>query len=114
MQIQDNDIIIRNAEKDDCNQLATWCNDGSVMTHAGFPLGLNTTAEEIKNQIAKDTDETRRRLIIEYQGQSIGEMSYHNMGNHVADIGIKICEASFQEKRIGTDCFKHADPRAFP
>ena len=49
----------------------------------------------------KDTDETRRRLIIEYQGQSIGEMSYHNIENHVAEIGIKICEASFQEKGLG-------------
>ena len=101
MRIQNNDIIIRNAEEGDCTQLAAWWNDGNVMAHAGFPLGLNTTAEEIKKQIAKDTDETKRRLIIEYQGQSIGEMSYYNVGNHVAEIGIKICESSFQEKGLG-------------
>ena len=101
MRIQENDITIRNAEAGDCDQLAAWWNDGNVMAHAGFPLGLNTTAEEIRNQIAEDTDETKRRLIIEYRGQSIGEMSYYNMGNHVAEIGIKICESSFQEKGLG-------------
>ena len=101
MRIQENDITIRNAGADDCDQLATWWNDGNVMAHAGFPLGLNTTSEEIKNQIAEDTDETKCRLIIEYRGQSIGEMCYYNMGNHVAEIGIKICEPSFQEKGLG-------------
>lgn len=101
MWIQHNDIIIRNVEEGDCNQLAAWWNDGNVMAHAGFPLGLNTTAEEIKKQIAEDTDETKRRLIIEYQGQRIGEMSYYNVGNHVAEIGIKICVSSFQEKGLG-------------
>ena len=101
MRIQKNDITIRNAEKGDCNQLAAWWNDGNVMAHAGFPLGLNTTAEEISRQIAEDTDETRRRLIIDYHGQSIGEMSCRNMGNHVAEIGIKICETPFQEKGLG-------------
>ena len=101
MQIRNNEIIIRNAEKGDCNQLAAWWNDGNVMAHAGFPLGLNTTAKEIESKIAEDTDETKRRLIIEYQGQSIGEMSCCNMGNYVAEIGIKICEASFQEKGLG-------------
>ena len=101
MYIQNNDIIIRNAEKGDCSQLAAWWNDGNVMAHAGFPLGLNTTAEEIQNKIAEDTDETKRRLMIEYQGQRIGEMNCYNVGNHVAEIGIKICESSFQEKGLG-------------
>lgn len=101
MRIQKNDIIIRNVEPSDCAQLAAWWNDGKVMAHAGFPLGLNTTAKDIENQIAQDTDETKRRLIIEYQGQSIGEMSYYNLGNQVAEIGIKICEVSFQERGLG-------------
>ena len=101
MRIQENDIIIRNAGTGDCDQLATWWNDGNVMAHAGFPLGLNTTAEEIRTHIAEDTDETKRRLIIEYRGQSIGEMSYYNKGNHVAEIGIKICDPTYQEKGLG-------------
>ncbi len=101
MYIQNDNIIIRNAEEGDCARLAAWWNDGSVMAHAGFPLGLHTTAGQIRDQIAGDTDETKRRLIIEYKGQSIGEMSFHNMGDHVAEIGIKICEASFREKGLG-------------
>lgn len=47
MRIQKNDLTIRNAEKSDCDQLAAWWNNGNVMAHAGFPLGLNITAEEM-------------------------------------------------------------------
>ena len=101
MKIQKDGITIRNAEKTDCDQLAAWWNDGNVMAHAGFPLGLNTTAEEIENQIAQDSDETKRRLIIEYQDQPIGEMSYYNIGNETAEIGIKICNPEFQERGLG-------------
>ena len=101
MRIQKNDLLIRNAGEGDCEQLAIWWNDGNVMAHAGFPLGLHTTAEEIRDKIAEDTDETKRRLIIEYRGRSIGEMSCYNLGDHAAEIGIKICESSFQEKGLG-------------
>lgn len=57
--------------KRDCEQLAAWWNDGTVMDHAGFPNGLGTSAAEIKKQIADDRDETRRRLIIEYNNVRI-------------------------------------------
>ena len=97
MRIQKDDIIIRNAEKADCGQLAAWWNDGKVMAHAGFPLGLNTTAEEIASRIAGDSDDTRRRLIIEYRGRRIGETSYTILDDQTAEIGIKICE----EKGLG-------------
>lgn len=39
--------------------------------------------------------------MIEYRGVAIGEMSYYNNGNCVAEIGIKICEADDQEKGLG-------------
>lgn len=68
MKIIYNDLCIRNAEDKDCEQLATWWNDGSVMAHASFPNGLETTAEKIKEQIANDNDNTKRRLIIEFRG----------------------------------------------
>jgi RimJ/RimL family protein N-acetyltransferase len=71
------------------------------MAHAGFPLGLNTTAEEIAESISSDSDETRRRLIIEYKGLAIGETSYGNVGDRTAQIGIKICEPDYQEKGLG-------------
>lgn len=74
MNIKYHQLCIRNAEKRDCEQLAAWWNDGTVMDHAGFPNGLGTSAAEIKKQIADDRDETRRRLIIEYNDMRIGEM----------------------------------------
>lgn len=94
-------ITIRNAEKADCPQLAAWWNDGKVMAHAGFPMGLDTTAEKIAESISADTDDTRRRLILEYDNAPIGEMSFRNQGNGIVEIGIKICETAHQEKGIG-------------
>ena len=101
MRIENGDLCIRNAESADCAQLAAWWNDGAVMAHAGFPNGLGTSAEAVAAQIASDTDDTRRRLMIEYQGIAIGEMSYRNQGDHVAEIGIKICDPAYQEKGLG-------------
>ncbi|MCR5005217.1 MAG: GNAT family N-acetyltransferase [Clostridiales bacterium] len=101
MFIQYHDICIRNAEPSDCAQLAAWWNDGQVMAHAGFPLGLNTTAEEIKQKISSDSDTTRRRLIIEHQGQPIGEMNFRWIEDRTAEIGIKICVQDLQEKGLG-------------
>ena len=94
-------ITIRNAEKADCTQLAAWWNDGSIMAHAGFPMGLNTNEEKIWESIRTDTDDTRRRLILEYENRPIGEMSFRNQGTSIAEIGIKICEKNHQEKGIG-------------
>ena len=101
MKIVYNDICIRNAENRDCEQLAVWWTDGRVMAHAGFPYGLGTNAEAIREKIQSDTDDTNRRLMIEYQCRCIGEMCYYNQGNHVAEIGIKICDTKYQEKGIG-------------
>lgn len=101
MRIVYGDLEIRNAETSDCEQLAAWWNDGAVMAHAGFPLGLRTTAEKIAAQISTDTDDTRRRLVIAYQGRLIGECSYRVQSQGEAEIGIKICEADMQEKGLG-------------
>ena len=101
MKITHKDLCIRNAESSDCAQLAKWWNDGSVMAHAGFPKGLGTTAEQIEKQIENDSDETKRRLMIEYRGSVIGEMSYYDKGNHIAEIGIKICDTDHQGKGLG-------------
>ena len=101
MDILKNDIRIRDAVAADCEQLAAWWNDGKIMAHAGFPNGLGTTPEQIREEIADDTDDTKRRLIIEYKGVSIGEMSYYNLGSNVAEMGIKICNTDYQEKGLG-------------
>ncbi len=101
MRIEYKDICIRDAEVMDCEQLAIWWNDGKVMEHAGFPNGLDTSAEEIEKQIETDSDNTKRRLIIVKGDVSIGEMSYCNLGNNRAGIGIKICNTDYQEKGLG-------------
>ena len=43
------DLCIRNAEEKDCEQLAAWWNDGSVMAHAGFPNGLGIKDDLLLN-----------------------------------------------------------------
>lgn len=101
MNIRFDNICIRNAEISDCEQLADWWNDGAVMAHAGFPNGIGTTPEEVRRQIAKDSDENGRVLIVEYQGRPIGEMSYRNLGDRTAEIGIKLCDPDYQEKGLG-------------
>lgn len=101
MNISLDGIRIRNAVFADRQQLADWWNDGAVMAHAGFPNGIGTTADEVGRQIARECDEKGRTLIIEYCGRSIGEMNYRNLGDHTAEIGIKICESDYQEKGLG-------------
>ena len=102
MNITKENITIRNAVSDDAEQLCKWWNDGKVMAHAGFPNGLNTTVEEIRNSLATDTDEIHHRHIIEYNNRPIGEMNYCNKGDNIAEIGIKICDFSEQGKGLGT------------
>lgn len=113
MELEQGKLCIKNAEKEDCRQLVSWWNDGAVMAHAGFPNGLGTNEEKVQKQIAADSDDTRRHLVIWYDGNRIGEMSYANLGdsleetgedtieNRTADIGIKICNSTFQEKGLG-------------
>jgi RimJ/RimL family protein N-acetyltransferase len=102
MFIKQDDLTIRNATIDDAPILGKWWRDGAVMAHAGFPKGLHVTDNEIATQLSADTDETRRRLIIEYCNIPIGEMGYYNKGDGVAEIGIKICDFEKQEKGYGT------------
>ncbi|MBQ4322166.1 MAG: GNAT family N-acetyltransferase [Oscillospiraceae bacterium] len=101
MNIEYHQLRIRNAEKKDCVQLAKWWNNGKVMAHAGFPNGLGISAAEIENQIADDSNNTKRRLVIEYQNTLIGEMSFYVYKNARYEIGIKICEAEYQDKGFG-------------
>ena len=93
-------ITIREAVIADAPQLCDWWNDGGVMAHAGFPNGLGTTVEKIAAQIS-DTSTKHYRHVIEYQGKLIGEMNYREVEQQVCEIGIKICDASMQNKGLG-------------
>lgn len=101
MQLHYKGVTIRDAVPGDGQLLARWWNDGSVMAHAGFPNGLGTTAEKIAADLAKDSDSTRRRLILMYDSLPIGEMAYHKVDSQTVGIDIKICEVAYQEKGIG-------------
>lgn len=101
MEIEYNNIRIRNATSKDAIKLCSWWNDGEVMAHAGFPNGLNTSVDEIINSLEQDNDLVRRRFIIEYDNNAIGEMSYRDKGDKVVQIGIKICEKNYQNRGLG-------------
>lgn len=102
MQLTYKNLLIRNATVQDAQLLCQWWNDGQVMAHAGFPNGLNTSAEAVARSLAADSDGTGRRLIIQVGDAPVGEMNYQNKGGGRAEIGIKICRPAMQEKGHGT------------
>jgi len=104
MLVTNDNLTIRDAVESDATQLGTWWRDGKVMAHAGFPNGLPITNDEIIKNLATGTDEKGRVLIIEVDSFPVGEMSYFNVGDSTAEIGIKICDFNMQEKGHGT-CF---------
>ena len=101
MEVTHGSLRIRNAGPADAPQLAAWWNDGRVMAHVGFPKGLGITEAQIADSLKTDGDDTRRRLMLLYQEAPIGEMCYRNLNDGSAEIGIKICNAAYQEKGIG-------------
>jgi RimJ/RimL family protein N-acetyltransferase len=102
MLLKHDNLTIRNAAPDDADLLCAWWNDGGVMAHAGFPNGLGTCPARVIENMAGDSDDTHRLLILELDGVPVGEMNYRNLGNGVAVIGIKICEADRRGKGHGT------------
>ena len=102
MYIKNGSLTIRDATLADAPLLGKWWRDGGVMAHAGFPNGLTITDGEIAESLKNDTDETHRRLIIEADSIAIGEMNYRRKGDNIAEIGIKICDFSMQNKGLGT------------
>jgi len=102
MLLKIDNLIIRDATASDAPTLGSWWRDGLVMAHAGFPNGLSISDDEIKDDLAAGSDEAGRVLIIEVDSTPIGEMNYRNIGNFTASIGIKICDATQQEKGYGS------------
>ena len=95
MLIQYNNLRIRTAEQKDVPQLVAWWNDGSVMAHAGFPLGLSTTVEKVTASLREGL------LVIEENDRLIGECNYRPQEEGVVQIGIKICETACQNRGVG-------------
>lgn len=101
MLLQFKNLTIRNATVKDADLLSSWWNDGKIMAHAGFPNGTGEMADEIAEKIKRDTDEDRRRLIVELDKKPIGEMSYSRESEATVEIGIKICDFSEHDKGYG-------------
>ena len=68
------------------------------MAHTGFP---NRMGETLKCIVEKISDNICRRQIVEYEKIPGGEVSYFNVGNNMAEIGIKICDFSKKTKVMG-------------
>ena len=100
MLLQYHDLTVRNVTPEDAPQLSLWWNDGRVMAHAGFPLGINETVESIADNLRLD-NEQHRRLMVLLSERPIGEMCYRMVDDKTAEIGIKICDFSQQNKGYG-------------
>ncbi len=101
MFIKYQNLTIRNAGAEDAAQLCRWWSDGKIMAHAGFPDGIKTSEEVIAQSLLKDSDDNHRRLILMIDEEAIGEMNVRNMGDLTAEIGIKICDFSRHNQRLG-------------
>ena len=95
MKIQYENLTLRKAGLPDVKQLAAWWNDGTVMAHAGFPNGVGVTEEEVAKGLGNGC------MVIEENDRLIGECSYRNIADGIAEIGIKICETDCQNRGIG-------------
>lgn len=101
MNVRDNELVIRESTVADAHTLGEWWRDSDVMAHAGFPLGLSITDEEIVAKIT-DPNDINTRHIVERDDAPIGEMNYRPQPDGSVEIGIKICVAECREKGYGT------------
>ncbi len=102
MYLKQNNLVIRAAIREDAECLCNWWSDGAVMEHAGFPNGLKTDIDKLRESLDKQKDSVSlKRLIIEIDLKPVGEMCFR-IDNNIAEIGIKICDVSYQEKGFGT------------
>lgn len=104
MYLKQDDLWIRTATLEDAHQLCIWWNDGKVMAHAGFTKGLNTTVDKIQHQLSFPGKS--HRMMIGYKEYTIGEMSYNEVDDITAEIGIKICDFAYQNQGNGTKLLK--------
>ncbi len=94
-------LAIRGVMPSDASLLSAWWNDGRIMDHAGFPYGTGETPTQIQEKISMEEDGIRRRFIIEYRTIPIGEMNYRMIVPGTAEIGIDICNATYQDRGLG-------------
>ena len=101
MVLKQNNLTIRDAVFSDAEQLCEWWGNGKIMAHAGFPNGLQTNLEELRNDLVNATD-SLRIFMIELNDKLIGEMNYKKQEQNVVAIGIKICDFTKHDQGLGT------------
>ncbi|MCL1994623.1 MAG: GNAT family N-acetyltransferase [Defluviitaleaceae bacterium] len=101
MTLKQGNLTIREALFSDAEQLCEWWGNGKIMAHAGFPNGLHTDPEKLRNKLINATDNFRI-FIIELHGEPIGEMNYKKLDRDTASIGIKICDFTKHNQGLGT------------
>lgn len=106
MEIKQDNLTIRGAVPADSATLGAWWRDGQIMAHAGFPLGLTIADNDIAASLQSNPTTTGCLLIIEMDGEPIGEMNCRDHGRATAEIGIKICAAPRQNQGIGTSLLR--------
>lgn len=102
MYIHQDNFVIRSAVAADAEILTGWWNDGTVMAHAGFPNGLGQSIEETRSQIQENERKLSQRCMIEIDDKPVGEMVFYLIEKGTAEIGIKICDAQYQNHGYGT------------
>lgn len=100
MFIKKDNLVIRSATIEDAQVLTDWWNDGAVMAHAGFPNGLGQSLEETIERIKENDIRLSQLCIIEVDNVRVGEMSFR-IGDNFAEIGIKICDVTYQDNGNG-------------
>lgn len=104
MYLKNNDLVIREATYLDAEQLCSWWENGKIMAHAGFPNGIRTDIDVLRNNL-RQNKENFKTLIIEINSKPVGEMNFR-IEAKIAEIGIKICNFSYHEKGYGTKALK--------
>jgi aminoglycoside 6'-N-acetyltransferase-1b len=102
MLIRRDNLTVRAAVPADAKLLGGWWRDGDIMKFSGYPEGMDITDEAVEKQILSCSDDTFRLLILELDGEPVGELDYHVMDCKTVQTGIKICDAKLRGKGLGT------------
>ncbi len=97
--------FIREACPDDAPTLSTWWADGAVMEHAGFPDGIKTDLDALKERLSSQKPADILWILEDRCHKPVGEM-HHRIAGKEAVIGIKICDRSAQGAGLGPAALK--------
>jgi len=99
MQIVNGELSIRSAVVTDAPFFGKAWRDGEIMVTAGFPNGLDVKDEDIVRQIE---GHSIKLLVLEADGEAIGEMHYKDEGEQTASFGIKIYSKEKRGQGLGS------------